>query len=94
VSQQQCPWCGRCGPHVEDAQLHASYADPHADGSSCVCRHVTCATRRAAFFDGGRYWDGTAWRCFWCSPASRDDAAVEEERRLAGADDEDEDEVG
>lgn len=45
VSQRQCPWCGRLGARVDDERdLRASWAQPHADGSDCVCRHI--ATRR------------------------------------------------
>ena len=62
MSQRQCPWCGQLGQRVDDAELEESYAQPHADGSSCVCRHVSSATEAAARRDGGRWWDGR-WRC-------------------------------
>jgi hypothetical protein len=68
VSQRQCPWCGRLGPRVSDRDLGAEHAQPHADGSSCVCRHVSCMTRLGALSASGRYFDRGCrrWLCFAC----------------------------
>lgn len=83
MSQKQCPWCGRLGARVgNDANLGAGWAQPHADGSTCVCRHVDSHSRLAALRDGGRYWDGSAWVCPSCGTAP---PATEEERELLEA---------
>ena len=48
---------------MEECELREQYAAPHADGSSCICRHVTCSSRDNAEACGGRYWDGSRWVC-------------------------------
>lgn len=71
--QKQCPWCGKLGVSVDDRELHSPHAQPHADGSTCVCSHVTAASRSSALESGGRYWDSctSSWRCFRCGTARR-----------------------
>ena len=71
MTQKQCPSCGALGCRVDDRDLGAPWAQPHADGSACVCRHVSCGSRLAALRDGGRYWDGRAgeWICPVCGTA-------------------------
>jgi predicted RNA-binding Zn-ribbon protein involved in translation (DUF1610 family) len=71
MSQYQCPWCGKVGQRWEREpadRMRGEYG-PHADGSSCICRHVNAQTRLAALRVGGRYWDGTAWVCPSCGTA-------------------------
>lgn len=65
MPQRQCPWCGRLGPRVDDGQLRDAESQPHADGSPCVCRHVTAGSRRGAWDAGGRYYDRALqrWVC-------------------------------
>ena len=70
MSQKQCPWCGALGERVtDDRDLREEWAQPHADGSACVCRHVTAPSRMSAILAGGRYWDGSAWVCTVCGTA-------------------------
>lgn len=69
MSQRQCPWCGHLGARYSGEPGPGS--EPHADGSSCVCRHVTADSRAAAWHHGGRYWDGrlARWVCMGgCEP--------------------------
>jgi hypothetical protein len=67
MPQLQCQWCGKLGPRytedTTDPQYDGPPAGPHDDGSSCVCRHMTCQSRREAILAHGRYWDGQAWVC-------------------------------
>lgn len=62
MTYRVCPWCGRVGV---SAPSEAEAPQPHADGSPCVCRHVTCASKRQAKADHGRYFDGQLhkWVC-------------------------------
>ncbi len=76
MAQLRCPWCHRLGPYVSERELKEEYADPHADGSECVCRHVRADNRLQAIADGGRYWNGTKWICPSCGTAP---APTEEE---------------
>jgi hypothetical protein len=69
MSQRQCPWCGKLGVKVrKESELFTMEAMPHADGSPCVCRHITCNTKSAARESHGRYFDKTVkkWMCFGC----------------------------
>lgn len=70
MSQKQCPWCGHCGPRYDESNGERAH-DAHSDGTQCVCRHVTCASRRSAHREHGRYFDenARAWRCFGCGTA-------------------------
>jgi len=73
MPQRCCPWCSSLGVYVSESDLGSEHAMPHADGSSCVCRHVTCHTEKSARREGGRWWDGSAWRCAGgCDPAQGD----------------------
>lgn len=70
MSQKQCQWCGALGERVtDDRDLREAWAQPHADGSECVCRHVTAPSRMSAILAHGRYWDGSAWVCVACRTA-------------------------
>jgi hypothetical protein len=53
--QRQCPWCGHCGPRYDPSD--EAPPSPHSDGSACICRHITCGSRRSALRLGGRYYD-------------------------------------
>lgn len=66
MPQKQCPWCGRLGLRCVAHELSEPWAQPHADGSSCVCRHITCGSRREARRAHGRYYDNgrRRWICF------------------------------
>ncbi len=55
MPQQQCPWCGHCGPRYQESEKHPP--DAHSDGSKCVCKHITCYSRQEARRIGGRYYD-------------------------------------
>jgi len=87
MPQKQCPWCGRLGPYVSDADLNADWAQPHADGSPCRCKHVRTDSRFAALRDGGRYWDDARgeWVCPWCGTAPL--ASPEERAQLKAEED-------
>lgn len=74
----QCQKCGRFGVSFEPARgetVEQAWARPenrpHADGSACVCGHITCASSRAALRDGGRYYDAVKKRfvCTVCPPS-------------------------
>ncbi len=71
--QKQCNWCGKLGARVGEGELREPHAQPHADGSRCVCRHVTAGTRLGALDASGRYWDEGArkWLCFACGTTRR-----------------------
>jgi hypothetical protein len=85
MPQKQCPWCYRLGPRVHERDLGDRNADPHADGSACVCRHITCSSARAARTNGGRYWNGVAWVCLGgCRDESGRLRSPERERRARG----------
>jgi len=43
------------------------------------CKHINTKHRVEALLEGGRYWDGTKWRCPWCEDW---DGAVEEADKL------------
>jgi hypothetical protein len=78
--QKQCPWCGHCGPRYEQG---AEPIGSHDDGSSCVCRHVTCACGLAAWRDGGRYWDHRLrrWICLGGCGVPHDETLMDEMSR-------------
>ena len=81
MPQQQCPWCGHCGPRYDETTPMEERPSAHADGTTCVCRHVTCPSRAVAIRHGGRYWDG-AWVCTACGtapPATEAEATVDSE---------------
>jgi hypothetical protein len=63
MAQRQCPGCNRLGARVAEADLRSEEAHPHADGSSCVCRHVTASSKQEARRHGGRWFDGSRWVC-------------------------------
>lgn len=70
MSQRQCAWCGQLGERVlDDCDLREPWANPHADGSDCVCRHVSAPSRLSAILAYARYWDGSAWVCTVCGTA-------------------------
>jgi len=75
MAQQQCPWCGHCGPRYDETTRLTGEVPPgaHDDGHPCVCRHVTAATRGGALDAGGRYYDHgvSKWLCFACGTARR-----------------------
>ena len=79
MPQRQCPWCHRLGAQFDEHRIECEEAAPHADGSKCVCRHVTCHTRRSALREGGRYFDGR-WRCFGCGTTTATVAELNEIR--------------
>ena len=77
--QKQCPWCGKLGARVPDNTSIYELPDPHADGSKCVCRHVSvegkgltdAERRRLAQKVGGRYFSQREERwvcCGGCEP--------------------------
>lgn len=70
MAQRVCSWCAKVGIRVAEADLDTPEAAPHADGTLCVCRHVTCRTRKEANREGGRYWDGRCWVCLGCRQLS------------------------
>lgn len=68
--QKQCCWCGRLGARYDERELKKTGERPpmpHDDGSACVCRHVSAASREAALEVGGRYWNGSKWVCTVCA---------------------------
>lgn len=70
--QNVCPWCSKAGTRCEEAFRNQPEYRPHADGSSCVCRHVgeVSATRLSALRAFGRYFTPeTGWVCFSCETA-------------------------
>lgn len=69
MPQQQCPWCGHCGPRYDEGTPASGRPAAHDDGTPCICRHVTCQSRRSALLAHGRYWDGAAWVCVSCGTA-------------------------
>ena len=79
MPQQQCPWCGHCGPRYPEGTPLAERPGPHEDGSACRCRHVNANDRLHALQVGGRYWDGASWVCPSCGTAP---GATEEEEEL------------
>lgn len=84
MPQQQCPWCGHCGPRYSENTPTAERPRAHDDGSSCVCRHVNTANRLSALRHGGRYFCDrrNKWVCPWCGT---DDPATESEIQLLEA---------
>lgn len=88
MPQQQCPWCGHCGPRYDERSDERPA--PHSDGSSCVCRHITCQTRIGALYRGGRYFDRSLgrWACPSCgtAPVATDaEQAIIDDWRSCGA---------
>lgn len=75
MPQQQCPWCGHCcGPRYPEGASERPAA--HSDGSSCVCRHVSCEAAAGAFDNGGRFFSRplNRWVCLGgCEPRRTDD---------------------
>lgn len=59
-------WADLHEPGWDRSRPAPDWAAPHADGSRCVCRHVTCSAREQAVRLGGRYWDGERWACPTC----------------------------
>ena len=71
MPQLQCPWCRKVGPYYTDRTPVADRVDPHADGSPCICRHVTAKSRRGAIDANGRYWspEHNDFLCISCGTA-------------------------
>ena len=75
MPQQQCQGCNKLGARYTDAEFKAEgfkapkWAQPHDDGSACVCRHVTCNSEKQARRDGGRFFSESkqSWVCVVCS---------------------------
>jgi len=63
MPQQSCPWCSHCGPRYDEGTPRVEIPGAHSDGTTCVCRHITCQSRQEARAVGGRYFD--AARCRW-----------------------------
>lgn len=67
MPQKQCPWCNRCGQRYDEGEATGPEHDPHANGSACVCRHVSTSSRLSALDNGGRYYSpGRGWVCPHC----------------------------
>lgn len=84
MPQQQCPWCGHCGPRYQDGTPPAERPSAHSDGSMCVCRHVTTDSPESAYEHGGRYYDRLEGRWI-CLAGCHPDAATPVIRELERA---------